>query len=600
MLRHREPVDLGPIRFAIDIPEGATPGTNVPQRGTGPPAPHFAPSPDGRRLAYVMFSGDGKPQLWLRRFDALDGQPLRGTEDATFPFWSPDGRFVAFFAQGKLKKIDASGGSAQTIADAPAGEGGTWNRDDDIIFAPDETTGLLKVSASGGIASAVTTLDAGRGESSHRWPQFLPDGRHFLYLAMTGPVASSRGRAAGAAARRDAGRGIYIGSLDSAQRTLLREGTLRAQYAAGYLLFLRDSTLMAHALDVASLRLSGEPVSLAEGVAFNSANGRTGFAVSESGVLVYRSEAVSGGMTQLAWFDRSGRRLDQVGQPGYYSSLRLSPDQKRLAVNVRSLDSNAPADTWILELARGAIPLRITLTPVEREAGLAWSPDGSRIAYASEETGDLYQKATNGVGDPEVVLKSPEPKRPGAWSPDGRYIAFSRTSHRRDIDIVVVPVSGDHKPAAFLQTEFNEFAPAISPDGRWLAFNSDKGGVSAVYVRPFPSGDREWRVSPDGVYPLWRADGQELFYVSQRALMAVSVKPGATPEFGIPMKLFDAPFVVNRGIGSYDVVRGIGSYDVAANGQRFLIIEQRALTQGSRAAPFTVVLNWTAALKKND
>jgi dipeptidyl aminopeptidase/acylaminoacyl peptidase len=361
-------------------------------------------------------------------------------------------------------------------------------------------------------------------------------------------------------------------------------------FAAGHLLYLREDTLVAQAFDVTSLRLSGEPTALAELVASNSGNGRTGFNASESGVLVYRSGvgAGAGALAQLAWFNRAGKRLEQVGQSAPYLSVRLSPDDTRLSAYIRETVGAGNGDLWTFELARGAISSRLTLTPGMPEFGHAWSPDGGRIAYASGADGTaIYQKATTGVGDPELLVTSPLPKRAASWSPDGRYLVFTELGSTTRTDIMVVPTTGDRKPAPLVRTEFDERAPAISPDGRWMAFDSDKGGRYAIYLRPFPAGDREWLISSDGMDPQWRGDGKELFFVSQRNMMAVAVHLAQTPEFGVPTKLFEAL-----------IVSGLGQFSVVSNGQRFLVIERPDLGRGAAAFPMTVVLNWPAALRK--
>ena len=401
IILRREPVEPGLVRLSLTAREGATLGQNVAQRGTGSPAPHFAPSPDGRRLVYVMYSGDRPPQLWVHSFDALADHALSGTDDAAFPFWSPDSRFIGFFAQGRLKKIETSGGPPQIVCDATAGEGGTWNRDGDIVFAPDETSGLSRVSAAGGLPAPLTTLDAKTVHTSHRWPQFLPDGRHFLYLAMTGAV-----RPIDSSAIAGRGRMLYVGSMDKSPPTLVMSGVLRAQYAAGRLLFLKDSTLMSQAFDPGSLRISGDPVPVAEQVASNRANGRTAFAASDH-VMAYRNGNAAGvGLFAVEWVDRSGKRLETVGSPADYAAIRLAPDGRTLAANIGPASAGANSDLWTLDLRRGGIASRLTLTPDQVEAGLAWSPDGRRIAFAAgENRTELYAKPTSGVGEAEPAVQ---------------------------------------------------------------------------------------------------------------------------------------------------------------------------------------------------
>jgi hypothetical protein len=576
--------DFGPVRFAIDVPPGVTLGHNAPQRGSGSAAPHFAPSPDGRRLVYVAFAADNKPQLWVRRLDGVSGQLLPGTQDATFPFWSPDSRYVAFFAEGKLKKIDPSGGTPQVICEAAAGEGGTWNRGGDIVFAPNEASGLARVSSSGGMPSPLTTLDASKAEISHRWPQFLPDGRHFLYLAMSGPVGNFL--VSDAALRKT--RATYVGSLDSPGRILLTRGVLRSQYSAGRLLFLRDNTLVARTFDLGSMRLTGDEIPIAERLTSNSGNGRTGFAVSDSGVLMYRRGTSVEGRRQLVWVDRHGQTIEKIGEPMNYGMFRLSPDDTQLAVYVRDKPRGLSGDLKIFSIANGTLSAPFRLAATESEAAFAWSADGTRIAYAggNDET-DLYQKAPIGGDNPERIVTSPESKEAGSWSPDGQYLAYTQMDGQTHHDIWILPLFGKRRPIPFLRTEFNEQQPAFSPDGKWIAYTSDKAGVTNVYVRPFPADNREWKIaSAESQLPSWRADGKELFYFSPGSVMAVAARLDGSPEFGAPVKLFSAPISPGR----------FGEFAASPDGQRFLIIEQQDAAASASAVPLTVVLNWTTAL----
>jgi Tol biopolymer transport system component len=589
LLGHREPIDVGTIRLSLSAPEGATFGQSTAERGTGTPAPHFAPSPDGRRLAYVMYSGGTRPpQLWVHRLDAPTDQALPGTDDASFPFWSPDSRFIGFFTRDKLKKVDASGGPPQIICDAADGEGGTWNRDGDIVFGRDAATGLFRVSAAGGVPAALTTLDAARKQTSHRWPQFLPDGRHFLYLAMAGPVSPGGRVAAG-----PDGPVLYVGSLDAASPTLVMTGALRAQYAAGRLLFVKDGTLLSRAFDARSLRMSGDPVPIAQQVASNAFNARTAFAVSD-GVLAYRNGGSVGGRTGLfvlAWFDRSGKRLESVGTAADYWAIGLSPDGKTAAANIGVPGTNS--DLWTLDLTRGAIASRLTFTPEQVGAGVAWSPDGGRIAFAGgADRREIYLKPSSGVGEAELLFKSDRPMRPSSWSPDGRYLAFNETDTKGVTHVSFLSLVGDRKPTLFLEKTFDSGDAVFSPDGRWVAYTSSKGSQSGqedVYVRAFPNGAREWRLSQaGGVKVQWRADGRELFYLEpiSRELMAVEVKEGASLEPAPAVKLFNLVFLRNN---------GFAQYAVTPDGKRFLFIQPANVAETRfNVNPIVVEINWTA------
>lgn len=584
VIRGAPAATVTPARFAIDVPAGATLGHNSADRGAGTAAPHFAPSPDGRRVAYVAFAAD-KPRLWVRRLDDIYGQPLAGTDDASFPFWSADSRHIAFFADGKLKRIDASGGPPRIICDAPAGEGGTWNADNVIVFAPDEASGLARVSAAGGVAVPVTTLSSSEREVSHRWPQFLPDGRHFLYLALRGPV----GQILVSDTSLEKTRTTLIGSIDSPERVLVMQGSLRSAYAAGRLLFLRRGSLMSQALDPTSFRLTGNPVPLADNVSANNGNGRAGFAASDD-LLMYRGIASpSEGLRRLLWVDRAGRALEVVGPPARYGWFRVSPDASRLAVYVRVKETGESGDLNIARLAGGNLASPLTLSPTESEGRFAWSPDGSQLAYASgQDQTNLFQRSTTGSGEPERLMEIPAPATMGSWSPDGRYLSYSAMSPKTRRDIFILPLSADRRPIAFLNTEFNEHEPEFSPDGKWVAYTSDRDGSSGVYLRAFPAGDREWRVSTgDGRAPRWRGDGQELFYFSRGDLMAVDVELGPSPELGAPRKLFSAPISPGR----------FGQYAPAPDGQRFLIIEPQGPSSSLGPVPLTVVVNWASAVQ---
>jgi serine/threonine protein kinase/Tol biopolymer transport system component len=532
----------------------------------------FALSPDGRHLAFVATDASAKTLLWIRSLDSLNSQPLAGTEEAVYPFWSPDNRFVGFFAGSKLKKVQAAGGSVQTLCNAPVPRGGTWNSEGVILFAPTPNDPIYQVSAGGGEPTQVTTLDRTRLENSHRWPNFLPDGRHFIYSVLGGADT----------------RGVYVGLLGSKeQRRVLNIPNSDALYAApGYLLYRREATLIAQAFNGKTLQVTDDPVPIAEPVAFDAASFQTLFSVSETGMLAY---SVGGSIkTQLVWVDRSGKQTGFIEESGYYFRPALSPDEKRVAVD--NVDVQGNRDIWIIELGRGNTT-RFTFDPA-LELWPVWAPDGSRIAFSSNRAGtmNLYQRSASGTGPEEVLLQSELPKTPMDWSRDGRYLLYSVTDPKTQSDLWALPMLGDAKPFPVLQTQFNERVPRLSRDGHWIAYTSDESGGWEVYVQTFPLSGGKWQISTNGGYnPEWRGDGNELFYVSaDKKMMAVEVKgEGTTFQRGVPKALFDLR------IPNFFDIRA--RFAVTADGQKFLI---NNLVGENSAAPIAIVLNWTADLKK--
>ncbi|HET9529649.1 MAG TPA: protein kinase [Blastocatellia bacterium] len=551
----RPAVDVTATRFVIPASEKET-------------FTSLAVSPDGRRLVYGT-STEGKRRLWVRPLASLTAQPLPGTDKAdteAFPFWSPDSRYVAFFADGKLKKMEISGGPAQTLADAPTPRGGSWNRDGVIIFSPTAQSPLYRVSVTGGEATQLTTLDESRQETSHRCPFFLPDGRHFLFFARTIQTEDNV---------------IYVGSLDSKEvKRVIRADSNMAYALSGYLLFAREGTLMAQPFDAEGLQVTGEAFPVVEHIRYNPGNTLAGFSASEGGVLVYQTGTPA--PNQLTWIDRSGNKLGTVGPPGSYNQLRLSPDEKRVAV-IRADPPAITTDIWLIELARG-VESRLTSDP-SREDSPVWSPDGSQIAFSSNREGraNLYQKLSSGAGEVEELFKSGENKTVMDWSADGRFILFRTFGEKTRMDIWVLPTFGDRKPYPFLQSEFGETWARFSPDGRWVAYVSNETGMNEVYVREFQGSGGKVPISTGGGGSArWRVDGKELFYISGGKLVAVDVKVvGSNFEAGVPRVLFEIP-------------RSVG-FEVSGDGQRFLIpipVEETSPT------PITVVLNWTADLKR--
>ncbi|MBI3048045.1 MAG: PD40 domain-containing protein [Acidobacteria bacterium] len=559
------------------------PETRVYRTSILPPAgaslaqlPHqrFALSSDGRRLAFAAATGGGLTQLWVQSLDGLSAQPLSGTEGAITPFWSPDSRFVGFYAGGRLKTIDASGGPPVIVADVPAGNpGATWNRDNVILFsATGEGSVIRRVSASGGTVSPATTLDKENGETQHWAPFFLPDGRHFLYVAIGTNSGST------------AVNGIYVAALDSNERKLLVPGGASPRYAQGYLLFLREQTLMAQAFDVERFELRGDAVPIAEQVATGGLSGRMGaVSVSETGVLAYHSGA-GGDLSQLVWFDRSGKQLGTVGDRGDYGDLELSPDRQRAVVSFS--DAGANYDIWLFDLARG-LRTRFTFDPANDLTPI-WAPDGTAVIFSSARKGniDLYRKASGGIGSEDMIQGDSATETPVSWSSDGRSILYVRTTATGGFDLWVLSFTGDRKPFPFMETPFNETVATFSPDGRWVAYVSNESGRNEVYVVPFPGPGGKWQVSTaGGNWPRWRRDGREVFYLApDNRLMAAAVD-GQGPAFdvGAVRPLFGTRARPNRRY----------MFDVSADGQRFLIntlVEQAV-------QPITLVVNWPALRK---
>jgi eukaryotic-like serine/threonine-protein kinase len=535
-------------------------------------------SPDGTRLVFCARDASGRASLHLRPLDSLAAQPLAGTEGASFPFWSADGRHVGFFVAGKLKKIDASGGPPETVCAASNGRGGTWNRDGVIVFAPDLYGGLQRVSSAGGAPAALTTLDASRKQNSHRWPVFLPDGRHFVYWA-GGPLNASQVKTDG----------IYLGSLDGKTSSFVVQADSDALYTPpGYLLYLRDQSLMAQPFDAGRLALAGEAFPVAEQVA-NPQNFRRGcFTVAEDGTLAYQTGDI--GLVQAVWVDANGRQVGTVGEPRGLEGIRLSPDGTRLAEHTAEANSKN-ADVWIVDLARGVrtkftFGSSLHLNPV-------WSPEGSRIVFTSNDQGhlDLYVKGASGAGDAEPLVVSDATKYPTDWSRDGRFLAVNviDPARRTGTDIWILSMSGERKFSPFLATEFNEGNATFSPDGRWLAYQSNASGRAEVYVTPFPGPGGKWQVSQEGgAQAMWRRDGAALYFRSLdgRIMEASIAESGEAVAVGTPRELFQAQLA---GFST-----GTWAYAVPPKGDRVLVLR----SQQNGPAPLTLVTNWTAALRK--
>ena len=537
-------------------------------QGGGP----VAVSPDGRQLAFVAAEPGGKRQLWIRPLESLIARSLPATEGAAYPFWSPDSRFVGFFADGKLKRIEVGGGPPLSICDASDPRGGSWNRDDIILFEPQFREPIHRVTAAGGKPVPVTSFDGSRRETTHRWPFFLPDGRRFLFF--------SGSHSTSAESDLDA---IFVGSLDGEKPKLLVEARSNAAYAAGHLLFVRHRTLLAQLFDPKSLRLSGDAFPIAENVQDDPGFFNAVFSVSEGGTLAYQESGGTIGLSEVAWVDRSGKKIGVLGDPADYYDPRISPDGRRVAVVIGD-----PGDIWIYDVAR-PVRTRLTFAPGSDTAP-TWSPDGTRVAFSSQRSGDgdLYARTASGAGADELLSSSKVFKVANSWSPDGRYIVYTATPEKpgskADLWLLSLP---DRKASPLAHTEFDEVAGAFSPDGRWLAYASNESARFEIYVKPFPEPGGKWQVSTaGGLEPRWRRDGKELFYLAPDGkVMAVEVGTGAAFEAGPPQALF---------VTSLKNAAG-WRYDVTADGQRFLV--NRPIGEES-SPPITLVQNWTALLKR--
>jgi eukaryotic-like serine/threonine-protein kinase len=564
--RQRSGPPRRPLQFIVPAPEKSSFGDS------------FAMSPDGEQLVFEA-SSEGKTQLWLRLLNSIEARPIEGTEGGSFPFWSPDGQYVGFFADGKLKKIALAGGPAQSLADAGQSRGGTWNAEGVILFAPDAASPLMRVAASGGIASAATTVDQANAETGHRWPDFLPDGRHFLFLARN------------AEAEKEA---ICVGSLDSSEKTILFHSRSRSVYAApGYLLFSREHTLMAHRFDASTLRSLGEPVLLAEDVEPIGEIGPTGYvrmSASGGGILAFRREGRN--RSQLTWYDRSGKPLGTVAGASDYDEPMLSPEGTSLAF-VRKDPKTGSEDVWTLDFSRGA-PARLTFDPSDH-LNPVWSPDGKRIAFVSTRPGNLgfYWKLASGAGPDETLLKLDRMASIDDWSRDGRFILYERLAPKTQFDLWALPMSGPGKPFPYVVADGLQRHARFSPDGHWVAYTSNESGRQEIYVQRFPSSGGKWQVSSEGGdQASWRSDGKELIYLSPRLqLMAVEVKGSETFEVGTARPLFSI-----RPKYSPTTTREQGNlYVITPDGQRFLVNEA---VEGKQAPPILVVVSWTSDLRK--
>ncbi|HVE65877.1 MAG TPA: protein kinase, partial [Thermoanaerobaculia bacterium] len=533
-------------------------------QGGGPPAL----SPDAAAIAFGARDASGKNAIWVRSLGSPSARRLPGTEGGMYPFWSPDGNFVGFFADGRLKKIAPAGGPSLVLSEAVDPRGGTWNRDGVIVFEPHFRAPLHKVSSSGGDSIPVTKLDPARRETTHRWPHFLPDGRRFLFFSGSHAAAVENDLDA-----------IFVGSLDPAEKPrLLVRARSNGGYAAGHLLYVRQKTLLAQPFDAEAAELSGEPVPVAENVQVDPGWFVAIFSAAQN-VLAFQPGGGTAGLSQLVWLDRTGKVVEKIGSVADHWEPRLSPDGSRFAFGI-----DDPGDIWIREVRRGTAT-RFTFDPAD-EFATAWSRDGSRIVFSSGRSGagDLYIKSSSGTASEKLLFSSTSFKIPMSWSPDGRHIAFGTNLEKTKADVWLISPDGG-KPVPLLNTPFDEYHLDFSPDGRFFAYVSNETGRNEVYVQEYPGPGGRWQISTaEGTFPAWRNDGRELFYyLPEGKLAAVEIRTSPTFQAGAPRVLFDLRLKESQGRG----------YDVSADGQRFLCNVQ---LPDETVPPITLVQNWTARL----
>lgn len=553
-----------PMRFTVTAPVGQLISDS---------ANATAISPDGHLLACTVADSTGVSRLWLRALDELAFRVLPGTENALIPFWSPDSRWLGFFSDGRLKKVAIAGGAPEVICAAPDPRGATWGLGGDIVFAPTTAGPLCRVSADGGEAVEILRPDAGRKETAFRFPEFLPDGKHFTFVVLP---------------RRPNGYEVHLGTLGSTERTLLTNSESAAVYAApGFLLLSRNARLLAQPFDARSLKLGGKPITLGEAPTIKGYDGANALSISQNGILVHPNGVLSN--TTLVLLDRSGRRLGTVPAPaGRYEEMAIAPDGLHAVVSRRI--SPTEAEMLVVDLARGT-SVRLATPSAQYLGSLVWSPDGQRIAYVSNPTGpsDIYTRSLDPSAQPKLAYGSDNIfKNAHDWTPDGKMLLFEQPEPGTGWDVWMVPLEGDRVPVPLAHSQANEGGGWVSPDGRWVAYRSDESGRDQIYAQAFPVAAGRQQLTTTGVVPFtsvasfsWSTDGSEvLVQEADGTVRSIAVQPGDALRIGASRALFQAP-------------PGTLYLTSSKDHQRFLA----AVAVGQAEPPsLSVVLNWMPAV----
>ncbi len=529
-------------------------------------------SPDGRNIVFTGVLSTGVSQLYVRSLGSSDLRPLEGTQGAHYPFWSPDSRYIAFFADNKLKRVSVAGGSVISICDAVEGRGGSWGTDGTIIFTPSVWTPLYRVSATEGIPEQITALDAARNESTHRWPYFLPDGKHFLYFSRTATTATQA-----------EGHAVYVASLDGRVNKLLLHTNSNAMYASGYLVFTRGSSLMAQQFDLKSLELKGEPVKIVDKVVDDPGFNLAVFSASQTGMLVYQSGEVQSG-APLLLMDRAGNIIDRLGDVLEHFRPRFSPDGRKISTSLFDLRSFR-LNLWHYDIRTGG---RNRVTSGSGEDWQIWSPDENSIIYVSlrNEHWNIYRQNLIRPGEEELLLLTSDRPAVYDWSSDGKFFIYGRIdSLRMDMNLWIYPLTGEKEPYLFLNTEFQEINARISPDNKWIAYTSDQSGENEVYLRPLNGdGTQSRKVSTaGGILPAWGRNINELFFIdayNNMTIASLQFRNNEVEVISLRSLFLVPPFLEN--------------YDVSPDGN-MIVISRRLELQD--LPPLSLITNWEAGFR---